>query len=90
MNSKISYRNTRSLGLAVAFVLGLYLGILVQALVKDFAAACYRFVSFRAWTDLATLQVSVVNHLRHTVTSIVAVITFIIVAFIVFLSGESR
>jgi len=72
------------LGLAVAFVLGLYLGALVQALVKDFIMPLIGLV-IPGMSDLATLQVPVANQIFGVGDFLVALITFIIVAFIVFL-----
>jgi large conductance mechanosensitive channel len=73
------------LGLAVAFVLGLYLGTLVQALVKDFIMPLLGLALGPSMSDLATLQVNVMNQTFGIGDFIVALITFLIVAFIVFL-----
>ena len=72
------------LGLAVAFVLGLYLGTLVQALVKDFIMPLIG-LAIPGMTDLATFQVTLMNQVFGIGDFLVALITFIIVAFIVFL-----
>jgi len=72
------------LGLAVAFVLGLYLGALVQALVKDFVMPLLG-LAIPGISDLATLQVTVMNQVFGVGDFLVALITFIIVAFVVFL-----
>ncbi len=67
------------LGLAVAFILGLYLGALVQALVKDLILPLVGLVI--PGTNLTTLMVGffgVGDFLN-------AVLTFIIVAFVIFL-----
>jgi large conductance mechanosensitive channel len=72
------------LGLAVAFVLGLYLGTLVQALVKDFIMPLIG-LAIPGMSDLATLQVNVMNQTFGVGDFLVALITFLIVAFIVFL-----
>lgn len=73
------------LGLAVAFVLGLYLGTLVQALVKDFIMPLIGLALGPGMNDLATLQVEVMNQVFGVGDFIVALITFLIVAFVVFL-----
>jgi large conductance mechanosensitive channel len=73
------------LGLAVAFVLGLYLGTLVQALVKDFIMPLIGLALGPGMDDLATLQVEVMNQVFGVGDFIVALITFLIVAFVVFL-----
>jgi large conductance mechanosensitive channel len=72
------------LGLAIAFVLGLYLGILVQALVKDFVIPLLG-LAIPGMSDLATYSVTVVNQVFGIGDFLVALITFIIVAFIVFI-----
>ncbi len=72
------------LGLAIAFVLGLYLGTLVQALVKDFVMPLIG-LAIPGMADLATLQVTVMNQVFGVGDFLVALITFIIVALIVFL-----
>ena len=58
----------RILGLAVAFVLGLYLGTLVQALVKDFVMPLIG-LAFPSMSDLATLTVTVTNQVFGIATS---------------------
>jgi large conductance mechanosensitive channel len=72
------------LGLAVAFVLGLYLGTLVQALVNDFIMPLIG-LAIPGMADLATFTVTVVNQVFGIGDFISALITFLIVAFIVFL-----
>ncbi|MCW3994711.1 MAG: MscL family protein [Candidatus Bathyarchaeota archaeon] len=72
------------LGLAVAFVLGLYLGALVQALVKDFIMPLIG-LAIPGISDLATYSVTVINQVFGIGDFLVALITFVIVAFIVFL-----
>jgi large conductance mechanosensitive channel len=68
-------------GLAVAFVLGLYLGILVQALVKDLLLPAIGLL-IPGMDNLATATAGPFAYGDF----LVAVITFIIVAFIVFLA----
>ncbi len=67
-------------GLAVAFILGLYLGQLVQALVKDLLLPAIG-LAIPGVTNLATYTVG-----PFTIGDfLVALITFIIVAFVIFL-----
>lgn len=72
------------LGLAVAFVLGIYLGTLVQALVKDFIMPLIG-LAIPGMSDLATYAVTVTNQVFSIGDFLVALITFLIVAVIVFL-----
>ena len=72
------------LGLAIAFVLGLYLGTLVQALVKGFVMPLIG-LAIPGMTDLATYSPTVMNQVFGIGEFLVALITFIIVAFIVFI-----
>jgi large conductance mechanosensitive channel len=74
----------RILGLAVAFVLGLYLGALVQALVKDFIMPLIG-LAIPGMSDLATYAVTVLNQVFGIGEFLVALITFIIVALVVFI-----
>jgi large conductance mechanosensitive channel len=71
------------LGLAVAFILALYLGILVQALVKDFIIPLLG-LAIPGLTNLASYTVEVLNQTFGIGEFLVALITFIIVALIVF------
>jgi large conductance mechanosensitive channel len=72
------------LGLAIAFVLGLYLGTLVQALVKDLLMPAIGLV-IPGMADLATFTTTVMNQVFSIGDFLVALITFIIVAIIVFI-----
>ena len=72
------------LGLAVAFILGLYLGGLVQALVKDFIMPLIGLV-IPGMENLATMLVAVGSQQFGVGDFLVALITFIIVAFVIFL-----
>jgi large conductance mechanosensitive channel len=72
------------LGLAVAFVIGLYLGALVQALVKDFIMPLIG-LAIPGMANLATYTASLMSQEFGIGDFLVALITFIIVAFIVFL-----
>ena len=66
-------------GLAVAFIIGLYLGILIQALVKDLLLPLIG-LAIPGMDNLATLVVGVFS----IGDFLVALITFIIVALMVF------
>jgi large conductance mechanosensitive channel len=72
------------LGLAVGFIMGVYLGTLVQALVKDLLLPVIG-LAIPGMKDLATYAVTVVNQVFGIGDFFVALITFIIVAFVVFL-----
>jgi len=72
------------MGLAVAFILGLYLGGLVQALVRDFIMPLIGLV-VPGINNLATLSVAVGSQQFGVGDFLVALITFIIVAFVIFL-----
>ena len=72
------------LGLAVAFVLGLYLGALVKAVVADFIIPLLG-LAIPHMSDLATYSVLVMKQPFDIGDFLVALITFIIVALIVFL-----
>ena len=74
----------RILGLAVAFVLGLYLGALVQALVKDFVIPLLG-LAIPGMSNLATYSATVLSQVFSIGDFLVALITFVIVAFIVFI-----
>jgi large conductance mechanosensitive channel len=67
-------------GLAVAFILALYAGALIQALVKDILLPALTLL-FPSMDSLATLAIG-----PFTIGDfLVALITFIIVAFVVFI-----
>jgi large conductance mechanosensitive channel len=72
------------MGLAVAFVIGLYLGGLVQALVKDLLLPAIG-LAIPGLTDLATYSFQLGSQPFRFGDFLVALITFIIVAFVVFL-----
>lgn len=76
--------NYKVLGLAVAFILGLYLGALVQSLVKDLILPIIG-IPLSGGGDLSTYTVIFDNQLFHIGDFLIAVITFIIVAFVIFL-----
>jgi len=72
------------LGLAVAFIMGLYLGALVQALVNDLIMPLIG-LAIPGLENLATIEIPVANQKFLVGHFLVAVITFIIVAFVIFL-----
>lgn len=72
------------LGLAVAFVIGLYLGGLVQALVKDLLLPLIGLPVPRL-ADLSTYVVTLGSQKFSIGDFLVALITFIIVAVVVFI-----
>ena len=72
------------LGLAVAFVLGLYLGALVKALVADFIMPLLG-LAIPGMSNLATYAVSVMKQSFGIGDFLIALITFIFVALVVFL-----
>jgi len=72
------------MGLAVGFIMGLYLGNLVQALVKDFLLPAIG-LAIPGMKDMATYAVTVMSQVFGIGDFLVALITFIIVAFVVFL-----
>jgi large conductance mechanosensitive channel protein len=72
------------MGLAVAFIIGLYLGALVQSLVKDLLLPAIG-LAIPGLADLATYSVNVMNQSFGVGSFLVALITFVIVAFVIFL-----
>ena len=70
-------------GLAVAFILALYAGILVQALVKDFIIPLLGLV-IPGMSDLATYTATVLSQVFGIGDFLIALITFIVVALVVF------
>jgi large-conductance mechanosensitive channel len=72
------------LGLTVGFIMGLYLRNLVQALVKDFLLPATG-LAIPGMKDMATYAATVVSRVFGIGDFLVALMTFIIVAFVVFL-----
>jgi large conductance mechanosensitive channel len=72
------------LGLAVGFIMGLYLGGLVQALVKDFLLPAIG-LAIPGMSDFAGYKPTISSQIFGVGDFLVALITFIIVAFVVFL-----
>ena len=71
------------LGLAVAFIMGLYLGALVQALVSDLIMPVIG-LALPGLDNLATISVPVGTQSFLVGHFLVALITFLIVAFVIF------
>ncbi|MDG6985509.1 MAG: MscL family protein [Nitrososphaerota archaeon] len=77
-------KNYKVLGLAVAFILGLYLGLLVQALVKDLILPIIG-IPLSSMGNLTSLTEEFAGQTFAVGDFLNAVITFIIVAFVIFL-----
>jgi large conductance mechanosensitive channel len=71
------------LGLAVAFIMGVYLGGLVQSLVKDLLLPAIG-LAIPGLADLSTYTTPAGNQVFGVGSFLVALITFIIVAFVIF------
>jgi large conductance mechanosensitive channel len=76
--------NYKVMGLAVAFIMGVYLGTLVQSLVKDLLLPAIG-LAIPGLADLATYTVPAGNQVFGVGGFLVALITFIIVAFVIFI-----
>ncbi|HYC26631.1 MAG TPA: MscL family protein [Nitrososphaerales archaeon] len=76
--------NYKVLGLAVAFILGVYLGALVQALVKDLILPIIG-IPLSSVGNLSTYSVVFDSQTFTVGDFLIALITFIIVAFVIFL-----
>ena len=74
----------RVMGLAVAFIMGVYLGGLVNALVKDLILPIIGLV-IPGLGDLATYEITFAQQIFRVGDFLAALITFIIVAFVIFL-----
>jgi large conductance mechanosensitive channel len=72
------------LGLAVAFILGLYLGQLVQSLVSDLIMPVIG-LALPGIDNLSTLSIPVASQEFGVGNFLVALITFVIVAFVIFI-----
>ena len=75
------------MGLAVAFIMGVYLGSLVQSLVKDLIIPVIG-LAIPGLSDLASLQYGVGEQIFGIGNFLVALITFIIVAFVIFILAK--
>ena len=80
---KAFIENYKVMGLAVAFIMGVYLGLLVQSLAKDLLLPAIGLVL--PVSDLASLQYVSGEQVFGVGNFLVALITFIIVAFVIFL-----
>ena len=72
------------MGLAVAFIMGVYLGLLIQSLVKDLLLPAIG-LALPGLSDLSSLQYSAGEQMFGVGNFLVALITFIIVAFVIFI-----
>lgn len=81
---KAFLKNYKVLGLAVAFILGVYLGVLVQALVKDLVLPLIG-IPLSGLGNLSSYIFPFANQEFMVGDFLNAVITFIIVAFVIFL-----
>jgi len=71
------------MGLAVAFILGLYLGALVMAMVKDLLMPTIGLV-IPGLQNLATLTFTFMNQVYGVGDFLIALITFLIVVLVIF------
>jgi large conductance mechanosensitive channel len=81
---KAFIENYKVMGLAVAFILGLYLGQLVQSMVTDLIMPVIGLL-LPGMDNLSTLKVLVDTQEFGVGGFLVALITFIIVAFVIFI-----
>jgi large conductance mechanosensitive channel len=81
---KAFLENYKVLGLAVAFILGLYLGQLVQSMVSDLIMPVIGLL-LPGMDNLSTLKIPVGSQEFGVGGFLVALITFIIVAFVIFI-----
>jgi large conductance mechanosensitive channel len=80
---KAFIENYKVMGLAVAFIMGVYLGLVVQSLAKDLLLPAIGLLL--PVSDLASLQYAVGEQIFGIGNFLVALITFIIVAFVIFI-----
>jgi large conductance mechanosensitive channel len=81
---KVFIENYKVMGLAVAFILGLYLGQLVQSMVTDLIMPILG-LALPGMDNLSTLSITVGNQEFGVGGFLVALITFIVVAFVIFI-----
>jgi large conductance mechanosensitive channel len=81
---KTFIENYKVMGLAVAFIMGVYLGGLVQSLVKDLLLPAIG-LAIPGLADLATYTATAGTQTFGVGSFLVALITFIIVAFVIFI-----
>ncbi|MFX0015087.1 MAG: MscL family protein [Promethearchaeota archaeon] len=77
-------KNYKVLGLAVAFIMGIYLGALVQALVNDLIMPIFEFIpgSDVPWNEIVFSIGNADFLIGHFLGEL---ITFVIIAFVIFL-----
>jgi large conductance mechanosensitive channel len=80
---KAFIENYKVMGLAVAFIMGVYLGLVVQSLAKDLLLPAIGLLL--PVSNLASLQYTVGEQTFGIGSFLVALITFIIVAFVIFI-----
>ena len=76
--------NYKVMGLAVAFIMGVYLGLLIQSLVKDLLLPAIG-LAFPGLENLAQLALTVRRQVFGIGNFLVALITFIIIAVVIFI-----
>ncbi|PVX25581.1 MAG: large conductance mechanosensitive channel protein MscL [Candidatus Bathyarchaeum sp.] len=81
---KAFLENYKVMGLAVAFIMGVYLGSLIQSLVKDLLLPVIG-LALPGLSDIASLEYMVNEQVFGVGNFLVALITFIIVAFVIFM-----
>lgn len=72
------------MGMAVAFIIGLYLGAVVQSLVKDLVLPIIG-LAIPGLGNLSTLKIIVMSQEFGIGNFLATVITFIVVAFVIFI-----
>ena len=77
-------QNYKVMGLAVAFILGVYLGLLIQSLVSDLIMPVIG-LALPGIDNLSTMSIAVGTQEFGIGSFLVALITFIIVAFVIFI-----
>ena len=77
-------QNYKVMGLAAAFILGVYLGLLIQSLVSDLIMPVIG-LALPGIDNLSTMSISVGTQEFGIGSFLVALITFIIVAFVIFI-----
>jgi large conductance mechanosensitive channel len=80
---KAFLENYKVMGLAVAFIMGVYLGNLVQSLTKDLLLPAIGLAL--PVSDLSSYQYTLEEQVFGVGNFLVALITFIIVAFVIFI-----
>jgi large conductance mechanosensitive channel len=81
---KVFLSEYKVLGLAVAFILGVYLGALVKSLVTDLVLPIIN-LAFPGLGDINTYKIQIASAIFGVGDFANALITFLIVAFVIFL-----